>query len=113
MIAPTLKYDAASFDFLPQSQGLYFDYFSSSFVYQGSVLINDDTWYYTRIKPITGTNLYESTTSTGNYENNGGIVISKRKVPVYTRSGYLSLVFLDNHSPNAYAVFGECKILKD
>ncbi|WP_130472683.1 flagellin [Candidatus Magnetaquicoccus inordinatus] len=48
--------------------------FSTHHSYNGSLVIQDDTWYYTRIH-IDSIGNYTSTTATSNYDNSGGSVI--------------------------------------
>lgn len=108
---PQLKYDILSNDGLPAIQGVDFDFFSVGNTSNGSVLIQNNTWYYTRIAPVGGTDNYIITTATGGYSNQGGNVFSTKTIPVYTKSGYLAFRIGDPFGgTGASAVLGECKI---
>jgi hypothetical protein len=105
-----IKYDPFSNDNTPAIQGVDLNLLTSTSSYNGSIIIQEDTWYYTRITPVSGTNNFKVTTSTGNYNNMGGVVIETAIIPIYTKHGYLAFRIGDNFSPNAYAVLGEVKI---
>jgi hypothetical protein len=110
-IAPLIKYDPLSLDGNPAVQGVKLDHFSVQTTFNGTVLVQNDTWYYTRVVPVAGTDNYTVKTATGNYDNNGGTVISTKTVPIYTKSGYIALSFADAYAgTNAYAILGECKV---
>jgi len=106
-----LKYDPTTYDAtVPPIQGADFSNFSFLNPVNGSFVIQNDVWYYTRIKPVSGTDNFIVTTCINNYDNKGGTPILTSLVPVYTKSGYISLRLGDNFSATAYAVLGECKI---
>ena len=111
---PQIKYDILSNDSDPQIQGVDLAFFSVSGTATGSTLVQENTWYYTRMVPVAGTDTYQVITSTGNYNNAGGTVINTRNVPLYTKSGYLALRIGDPFGgTNAYCIFGECKIARE
>lgn len=106
-----IKYDPYSYEGTPPVQGVEFVNGTTANTYNGSFLMQEDTWYYTSIKAIHGTNNYEVITSTGNYANKGGTIIRSSTVAVYTKSGYLAIRDNDNYAgTNSYCVLGECKI---
>jgi hypothetical protein len=107
-----VKYDPLSYDATnPPLQGEDFGNFSVGGSFNNSFLIQEDTWYYTRIKAITGTDNYEVTTALGNYSNNGGTTVKTETVAIYTKSGYLAIRIGDNYAgSNSYVVLGECKV---
>lgn len=104
-----VKYDPFTND--PMIQGVDLGLFSTSSSFAGSVLIQDNVWYYTRLVPVVGSDTYQLITATGNYNNMGGATISTTNVPVYTKSGYIAIRMSDNYaSTAAYGILGECKI---
>jgi hypothetical protein len=105
-----VKYDPLTIDGKPQIQGVDFGLFTVGNTFDGSKLVNNDVWYYSRIKPVAGSDNYQVITATTNYDNKGGTVISSTEVPVYTKWGYIALRLTDNYNTNAYMVLGECKI---
>src|SRR5947209_5002787 len=108
---PQIKYNPVTADATaPPIQGVDFSNFCTGNAFTGFTLIQDDTWYYTRVRAIAGTDNYQIITASGNYDNNGGNVILNQILPVYTKNGYLAIRIGDNYSTNAYAVLGECKI---
>ena len=108
---PQLKYDPLSNDGVPPIMGVDFALFTVNGTFGGSTQVNDNTWYYTRLAPITGTNNFQITTSTGNYSNLGGTIIHSTTMPIYTKSGYLALRMGDNYAAtNAYGIVGEVRI---
>lgn len=107
---PQLKYDPYTTDSLPPVQDVDFPDFTTNNTFNSSTLIQNDVWYYTRIKAIPGTDNYECITATGNYDNSGGTVIVDRNVPVYTKHGYIALRIGDTFATNTYCVLAECKI---
>jgi hypothetical protein len=111
---PALKYNPLTNDgYYSQNQGVFFSHLSTGGTLQGSTQVDNDVWYYTRVKAVRGTNNYEAVTASQNYDNAGGVVILTKTVPVYTKSGYLSFMLYDNAYGNAYAILGELKIRKD
>lgn len=111
IIRPMLKYDPLTEDIPSLNQGVYFSGFSLKAQYGGISVIQNDVWYYARVKPLPGTDDYVNITSVNNYDNIGGTIIREHIIPIFTKSGYISLAFWDNHSTDGYAVLGECKIL--
>jgi len=72
----------------------------------GSVLISDTIWYYTRISMLSGN--ITSTTSTGNYDNSGGEVISYSSLNLNGDiETYSFQIYADNSS---YAILAESRI---
>ena len=109
--APQVKYDILSNDGLPAIQGVDFGVFSVVNASNGSTLIQNNIWYYTRVAPINGSDSYLVTTATGNYSNLGGTVIFSRTIPVYTKSGYPAFRIGDPFAGTpASAVLAEFKI---
>jgi hypothetical protein len=77
--------------------------FSTNQQTSGSVLIFDDIWYYTRISVVPGK--VTSVTSTGNYDNIGGEVVSNTSLNINNDIGTFSFqTFTDNTS---YAILAE------
>ncbi|HEX8332138.1 MAG TPA: hypothetical protein VF622_05920 [Segetibacter sp.] len=111
VIATMVKYDPLTTDQFPAIQGVYFSSFSLAPQFPGIPTIQTNVWYYTRVRPIIGTDNYEAITATGNYDNSGGVVTYKSIIPVYTKSGYISIMFVDNHDTAGFATLGEVKIL--
>lgn len=108
---PQMKYNPVTGDgTAPSIQGVDFSNYSTGNAFGSYILIQEDTWYYTRVRPLSGTDNYQVLTATGNYDNNGGNVISNQTLPVYTKNGYIALRIGDNYSTSAYAILGECKI---
>ena len=108
---PQIKYDILSTDGAPQIQGVDLSIFSLPTTTAGSTVIQENTWYYTRVAPVTGTDNYLVTTATGNYSNLGGAVVLTKTLPIYTKSGYLALRIGDTFAGSgSYAILGECKI---
>jgi len=110
-LAVQIKYDPLSNDGTPAVQGVDLGTFSVANTFGGSVLIQDNVWYYTRLVPVSGSDTYQVITATGNYNNMGGTTISTTNAQVYTKAGYIALRVSDNYaSTAAYAILGECKI---
>jgi hypothetical protein len=108
---PQIKYDPTSSDGNPALMGVDLAIFHMNGPLDNSTMITEDTWYYTRMAPIAGTDNYEIVTSAGNYHNKGGTVISRKKIPVYTKSGYIGIRMGDCFgSTRACMVFGECRV---
>lgn len=108
---PQIKYDPFTNDGLPPIQGVDLALFSVNGTFGGSVQIQENVWYYTRIVPISGSDNYQVITATGNYNNAGGTTISTTTIPVYTKNGYIAFRIGDPFgSTSAYGVVGECKI---
>lgn len=112
-IIPQLKYDPTTVDGLPPIQGVDLDYFHVNGAAPGSYStgVTENTWYYTRMTPVAGTDNYTIVTSTGNYSNQGGTAISTKTVPIYTKNGFISLRIGDAWGgTGAYFVLAECKV---
>lgn len=108
---PEIKYDPTSTDSTPAIMGVDLDLFTTNGTITNSTAITENTWYYTRMAPVVGTDNYTVITSTGNYSNQGGTVISTKTVPVYTKNGYIGFRMGDNFgSTGAFFVLAECKI---
>jgi hypothetical protein len=108
---PQIKYDILSNDGSPQTQGVDLGIFTVNNTSGGSTLIQNNVWYYTRATPVSGTDNYLVTTSTGNYSNLGGSVISTRTIPIYTKSGYPAFRIGDPFAGTpASAILAEFKI---
>lgn len=110
-IVPQLKYDPTSADAVPFIQGLDLAYYSLNNTWQESILVQPNTWYYTRWVPVAGTDEYRIITSTGNYDNSGGTIVANKITIIYTKSGYLGLRIGDPFGgTGAYAVLAECRV---
>ena len=108
---PQIKYDPFSNDGSPAIQGVDLGIFTVNTTFGGSVLIQENTWYYTRIVPISGSDNYHVITATGNYNNAGGTTISTTTIPIYRKNGYIAFRIGDPYgSTSAFGVLGECKI---
>lgn len=108
---PQIKYDPFSDDGAPPIQGVDLGNFSVNGTFAGSVLIQENVWYYTRMIPVPGNDTYQIITATGNYNNLGGTTISSTTVAIYTKAGFIALRIGDPFgSTNAYGIIGECKI---
>ncbi|TDH26433.1 hypothetical protein EXU57_10070 [Segetibacter sp. 3557_3] len=106
-----LKYDPFTNDGQVPIQGVDLATFSVNGTVPGSTLIQNDTWYYTRVQPVTGTDNYQVITAFGNYNHLGGNVIAMRTVPIYTKSGFLAVRMGDCYAGiAAFGVLGECRI---
>jgi hypothetical protein len=105
-----LKYDPFTGDGIPPIQDVDFPDFTVNNSFNGSTLVQNDVWYYTRIYPVAGTDNYHVVTSTGNYDNKGGVAFVDKVVTVYTKHGYLSIRIGDTFASNTYCILGECKI---
>jgi hypothetical protein len=115
-VVPQLKWDPTTGDGSTPNpgQGIDFDIFHVNGTLAGSTLVTENTWYYTRMTPVAGTDNYQIVTSTTNYNNQGGTVISTKTIPIYTKSGYIAIRLADNYgSTNANLILGECKINKN
>lgn len=108
---PQIKYDPFTNDGAPQIQGVDLALYSVNGTFGGSVQVQENVWYYTRVVPVFGSDNYQVITATGNYNNLGGTVIATKNTPVYTKSGFIALRIGDCYgSTNAYGILGECKI---
>jgi hypothetical protein len=108
---PEIKYDALSNDGTPAIQGVDLGAFSVNGTSGGSIVIQENTWYYTRLVPNAGLDTYQVITCSGNYSNMGGAVIANTTIPIYTKSGYIALRMGDCYgSTSAYGILSECKI---
>lgn len=114
VFVPQIKYDALSKDNTPANQGVDLGLFAMNGPLTGAVAVMENTWYYTRVVPISGTDNYRVITSTGNFNNAGGIIISDVTMPIYTKSGYPGMRMGDPYGgTNSYGVFSEFRIVKD
>jgi hypothetical protein len=101
----TNVYGASSPDFVG------FVFVTTSYSSNGSTLIQDDFWYYTRVT-ITSTG-FTSTTATTNYDNSGGTVIQtlSNNVSATTLVGKPVLGVGDTYAgSSAYTVIAEFRI---
>lgn len=111
-IVLTVKYIPTSNDAYPELQGVDVASFSTNNVYNGSIIIQHDTWYYTRITAQNGTYNYMAVTATGNYDSKGGTVVNTKSVTLPTTHGYPSIRIGDPYAGSAaYGILGECKIV--
>ena len=82
---------------------------SSPTVYNGSIVVSNNQWYYTTIK-VTNTS-FTATTATGTYADRGGSVIENRNGTVTNSHGKISLRNGDAYAGNAsFIVINELKI---
>jgi hypothetical protein len=110
-IAVSIKYDPMTNDSNPAIQGVDLEFYSMPNTYNGSTLILPNTWYYTRVAAVKGTDNYQVISATGNYDNKGGNVIRSKVIPIYTKHGYPAIRLGDPYAgQSAYAVLAECKI---
>jgi hypothetical protein len=108
---PQIKYDPNTNDGIPTIQGVDLGLFCVNGSLSGFVTVPDNTWCYTRISPITGTDNYRITTATGNYDNQGGTIIANNIMPIYTKSGYIAIRIGDAFGgTNVYGILGACRI---
>lgn len=111
---PQLKYDPTTTDSNPAIMGVDLDNFYNSKPTGDIKQVMDDTWYYTRMSPIPGTDSYLVVTSINNYNNAGGSTISSKMVTLYTKSGYIGIRIGDPYGgTNASVTFGECKVMSN
>jgi hypothetical protein len=114
IFVPQIKYDALSNDNTPANQGVDLGLYAVNGSVTGSVSITENTWYYTRVIPIAGTDNYRVVTASGNYNNSGGTVIADTIIPIYTKSGYPGIRIGDPFGgKNSFGIFSEFKIVKD
>ncbi len=73
---------------------------------EGSDVIVDDVWYYTRI--VVTSNLVASTTATGNYDSNEGIVVQTLSTTL--NEPVAAFTFGMNASTKSYAILGDVRI---
>ena len=110
-IVPQLKYDPNTTDSDPSVQNVDFILHSTSSSYNGSIKVQDNTWYFTRIAAVPGTNNYECTTAINNYSNLSGNIIGSKTTPVYTKSGYVAIRMGDSFAgTGSNFTLAECKI---
>lgn len=106
-----IKYVPLTGEGIPAIQGVDLQFYSLPNQFNNSIIVQPDTWYYTRIAAVKGTNDFQVKTATGNYDNKGGTTLASKTVPIYTKHGYPAIRLGDPHSgSNAYVVLGECKI---
>jgi hypothetical protein len=105
-----LKYDPTKTDSDPPVQNVDFVAFSTKNAISYTTLISNDTWYYTRIRAVPGTDKYQSITATGNYDNSGGTILVTKEVNVYTKHGFLGFRIGDPFSINATMTVAEARI---
>jgi hypothetical protein len=107
----SVKYDPTTPDSgNPPIQAQEFSTFSSANSFNGSTLIKDSVWYYSRVTPVVGTDSYTTVTSTDNYYNKGGTLVSTQTATVYTKHGYIAIRIGDSYASDSYVILGECKI---
>jgi len=108
---PQIKYDPTTNDGIPPIFSVDLDVLAVNGSSTGSTAITENTWYYTRMAPVAGTDNYTVVTSTGNYSNQGGTAISTKTVPIYTKNGYIAFRVGDPFGgTGANFVLAECKI---
>lgn len=77
--------------------------------YNGSIVITNDTWYYTRIVLTTSSCIVN--TATGNFDNSGGTVIETQSSSINNTYAVFSFGLWDAYnSTSAYLVLAEAKI---
>ncbi|MGB4771478.1 MAG: hypothetical protein WBP58_08465 [Chitinophagaceae bacterium] len=110
-IVPQLKYDPTTTDGLPPVQNVDLMSHSTLNSFNGSILVSENTWYYTRIAAQSETNNFVCTTATGNYSSKGGSVVATVNTTVYTKCGFLAIRMGDCFAGiNAKFMLAECKI---
>lgn len=113
-IVLSVKYVPTTGDGDPAIQGVDLEKYSVVQSYNGSILVQPDTWYYSRVSAQKGTNNYQVITATGNYDNKGGTQIAAKIIPIYTKHGYPAIRLGDPYAGSAAnAVLGECKIAEN
>lgn len=113
-IVPQIKYDPTTTDGLPPIQNVDLMYHSTVNSFNGSILVLENTWYYTRIVTQAESNNVVCTTATGNYSNQGGTVIGSSNTTVYTKCGYLAIRMGDCYAGiNAKFMLAECKVMSN
>ena len=86
--------------------------FTTHHSWAGSLVLTEDTWYYTRFQ-FTGNTTWAAVTCTGNYTDAGGTVFFTTSQPTgalasWVSSANLTLQFSDNYGgTGAYVVLGE------
>lgn len=109
-----LKYDPTTGDGTPPIQGIDLQSYTLQNSLSGSILVQNDTWYYTRIAAQKGSDNFQVITATGGYDNNGGTQIASKSIAIYTKHGYPAIRLGDPFAgANAYCVLGECKIVEN
>ncbi|MBF0317243.1 MAG: VCBS repeat-containing protein [Nitrospirae bacterium] len=83
----------------------------------GSTVIADDTWYYTRIRFSADSKSYLTVTTTDNYDNAGGTEFMNTNGTISNTTAFQTGVFYasiwDNEGgKDAYIVIGEAKVVK-
>lgn len=110
-IVLSVKYVPTTGDGDPAIQGVDLEKYSVIQTYNGTILVQPDTWYYTRVSAQKGTNNYQVVTATGNYDNRGGIQVATKTIPIYTKHGYPAIRLGDPYAGSAAnVVLGECRI---
>ncbi len=110
-IVPQIKYDKTSNDGLPAIQGVDLSFLSLNGTFNGSTQVSENTWYYTRVAPVNGSDNYTVITASGNYDNKGGTLVLSKVIPIYTKAGYIGIRIGDPYgATNAYGILGECKV---
>lgn len=114
VFVPQIKYDALFTDSTPPVMGVDLRLYPMNGTLPGTVAVTANTWYYTRVIPVAGTDNYRIVTSTGNYNNAGGTIIDDVTKPIYTKSGYLAFRMGDPWGGlSSYGILGELRIKKD
>jgi hypothetical protein len=85
-------------------------YFTTDHSYKNSVVISEDTWYYTRIN-VNPDDSYTTVTATGNYDTGGGTsVYDDTGTYQNAGNGKIVVIFNDNYGgTETYLVVGEAK----
>lgn len=110
-VVPQIKYDPLTTDGLPAVQGVDWGFYSFGNSIPNGPLVQTDTWYYTRVAFVDGSDLYQVITATGNYDNKGGNVFNVVQRNAYTKHGYPSIRIGDPFGgTSAYLIVGEFKI---
>jgi hypothetical protein len=76
--------------------------------YDGSVVITEGLWYYTRV--VVTTNLATGTTATGNYDNYGGTVIQTLSISLMQPAMFTFGLWDTYAGTSPYAILGEARI---
>lgn len=94
----------------PSRLNYYMTNLSSPSSYNGSTIIQDNVWYYTRIS-ISETQ-YSTKTCTGNYDDQGGTLVESKVGPLLLSTiGTIGIYDLDPYAgTSCYKVVGEFKI---
>lgn len=109
--APQIKYDAHSSDSTPAIKGVDLGVYSASGVVPGSIPIEEDVWYYTRLVPTAGSDMFKVIIATNGYDNDGGTIISNAEMPIYQKDSYIAIRMGDCFvGTYAFGILGEYRI---